>query len=127
MSLTAPAKAAPPELVLGHLCQAIEAGRARVPALREAAATFAVLRASGLTSYFTITLTPTQVALAEGAAPIQWKGRLVTIFLDESELASVVRGGGLQGAQVHGDAALLAELAECLREPLSPVSVRVSR
>lgn len=117
----------PAELVLGLLRGAIAAGRARAPRLTEGALTFAVERASGLTDYFTLFITAGDVELSPGAAPLEWGGRLVTVFAHEDALAELTEGGSLRGADVHGDADLLADIAPCLDRGFDLISVRVRK
>lgn len=115
----------PAELVLGLLRGAIAAGRARAPKLTEGALTFAVERTSGLTDYFTLFITPGEVELSDGAAPLEWEGRLVTVFAHEDALSQLTDGGDLAGAAVHGDAQLLADIAPCLDRGVDWLGVRL--
>lgn len=115
----------PVELALGLLRSAVAAGRAHVPRLRESAVTFAVERASGLTDYFTLFVTEGEVQLVPGAAPIEWTGRLVTVFAHEDAVSRLMDGEPLAGADVYGDAQVLTELAPCLERGHDLYSVRL--
>ena len=115
----------PVELALGLLRSAVAAGRAHAPKLRESAVTFAVERATGLTDYFTLFITEGEVELTPGAAPIEWAGRLVTVFAHEDAVSRMMDGEPLTGADVYGDAQVLSELAPCLERGHDLYTVRL--
>ncbi len=117
--------AIPAELVLDLLRSAIAAGRARAPKLTEGALTFAVERTSGLTDYFTLTITPGEVELVSGAVPLEWEGRWATVFAHEDAIAELTEGGTLSSAAVHGDQQLLADIAPCLDRGVDWLGVRL--
>jgi len=117
----------PAELALDFVRGAIVAGRARSPKLESGALTFAVERATGLTDYFTLFITPDEVTLKPSAAPYTWAGPLVTVFLREDALSSLLHGGGLEGADVMGDTQLLGNVALALSGGYDPLTIRLPK
>ena len=119
--------AVPPELILRFLRDQIAGHRDRAPKLREGALTFAVVRRDGLTDYWTIFIRRDDVALENGAAPIQYKGPLAVVYADEGALSDLTRGGDLTGIDADGDAALLKAVAPCFGEPIDLLSLRAKK
>jgi len=117
------AEAIPPAVALGVLRDEIARNRGTAPATMRGALSFGVAQPDGLTAWWSLYIERDGVRLVEGAVPIQYRGRLATLFTSVDALSGILRGapGGLE---VEGDTALLEEVSGCLDGPLSLYGVR---
>lgn len=121
----APAAAAPPVVILNFLRDQIAHHRDRSPRLGEGALTFAVVRKDGVIDTWTIYIRADEVVLERGAAPFpQYKGKLATIYADDSQLDALTRSGDLSGIEADGDKDLLRAIAPCFGDPVDPIRLR---
>ncbi|MFO0723982.1 MAG: hypothetical protein U1E65_09385 [Myxococcota bacterium] len=117
-------EALPPELVVGFLREQIAKNRDRAPALKSGALTFGVTRKTGLTDYFTLYIRPDDVALEEGAAPIDYEGPSVSLLGTAEALSAITRAESMEGLEVIGDRSLLKSVARCLGKGVDLYAVR---
>lgn len=109
----------PAAVVMEFLRSRIEQNRGAVRADLDAALTFGVVRADdGLTDWWSIYVAGPRVTVENDAVPIEYGGRLVTLYADEAALSDITRGGRARGVEVEGDADLLSEVSKCFGDGL---------
>ena len=114
----------PIEVALGFLREQIEQHRGAAPSGLRGALTFGVNGSDGLTSWWSIYITREDVRLEKGAVPIEWDGKLVTLYTNEKEIDAITHGRIAKHVEVEGDTDLLETLSSCFEGPMSVYGVR---
>ena len=117
----------PVAVTLGFVREQIEKNRLRLPADLQGALTFGVVGDDGLTRWWSLYVTPKSVTVEKGAVPLEWEGKLVTLYTNEDQLSAITRGDLVKGVDVEGDTELLKILARCFDGGANVHQIRVDQ